>query len=918
MGFQDSRLWERTLGTTGGAHAEQVETLRNAFTQFREHVTPIAEDISISVPGYTDHGIRHCDSLWDTASMLTGEDFPINPAEAFVLGGAFLIHDLGMGLSAYAGGLHSIIEAPEFADLLAIRCPGDFKEVLQQVRTDVADNPTWDGLTLPVAKSVLTEYIRSQHAEQAARILSESWKLTNGDQLFLLPDTTLRLFYGECIGKVARSHWVDVAALPDKLPMPLGPIPGFPAAWEVSPVKVACILRLADALNVDASRAHPLHTPHRQPQAESLVHWQAQERLLAATVRDRRVYFSSGSSFTPERSDAWWLTYDAARMVDSELRRVDNLCADLELPRFTAHAAAGAESPARFARFVQPIGWNPVDARPFIGDQNLVMERLGGTALYGGHRASVIPLREVLANALDATRALSVAFDLESTKAVRVELRREEDADILTVRDYGVGIARDEIAPTLCNFGTSGWRGDLMRERLPGLVSGGFRPTGQFGIGFFSVFMAADRVRVVSRHIHESTGDTTILEFRGGLRDRPILKPAARNEQFLEPGTLVELELRRRVHEPGGLFDGEVGNGELTSAQFVRMIRAMALTSDVAIDARVAGDGDYLRAVNPDEWLRQSGEWLFDAMNPDADLDRHSYSKMRASFNELVADIHDEEGRVVGRVALDPHDHSNWNSRRVHSRRSYIGGLETGDGFGWSYQGVVEGKPRSASRKDVYLSATADSMKAWYLAQISALSGMEVSSLRRMELRCFGLSIGVDVPEEPIAMAMGGLLDDAAASNWIREKDTFYVLDGRLIEFEQGGEAIPLVNTLDDGVLVRLGPDVLLSDEAYGWSGELGFRDNDYLGLPEAERSAPEFQRVLRWWAHAHITPVAHLVRLAAKAWGSSLAEVAQSVYFSEPEIDADGLRLPRLDGELVEVGAWVVRRPQNETEGNI
>ncbi|MFD1047168.1 hypothetical protein ACFQ1S_17250, partial [Kibdelosporangium lantanae] len=108
--FELTPLWQRTLGAhpTDGPR----DQLRSAYLQFRATVEPLAAEISVSMPMFTDHSILHVDSLWDTASLICGDDFPLNPAEAFVLGGAFLLHDLGMGLAAFPGGQADIESDP--------------------------------------------------------------------------------------------------------------------------------------------------------------------------------------------------------------------------------------------------------------------------------------------------------------------------------------------------------------------------------------------------------------------------------------------------------------------------------------------------------------------------------------------------------------------------------------------------------------------------------------------------------------------------------------------------------------------------------------------------------------------------------------------------------------------------------------
>src|ERR1022692_4017323 len=118
--FEQTPLWRRTLGDCpNDPHCIPRQTLRGAYLQFRAVVEPLAGEVAHSLPMFTDHSIAHIDALWDTASLICGDTFPLNPAEAFVLGGAFLLHDLGMGLASYHGGTAAIEADPRFGDLLA-------------------------------------------------------------------------------------------------------------------------------------------------------------------------------------------------------------------------------------------------------------------------------------------------------------------------------------------------------------------------------------------------------------------------------------------------------------------------------------------------------------------------------------------------------------------------------------------------------------------------------------------------------------------------------------------------------------------------------------------------------------------------------------------------------------------------------
>jgi len=66
--------------------------------------------------------------------------------------------------------------------------------------------------------------------------------------------------------------------------------------------------------------------------------------------------------------------------------------------------------------------------------------------------------------------------------------KKGEDT-VVSVTDNGVGMSLSTISHSLLNFGSSFWHGDDVHDEFPGLKTAGFKSVGQFGIGFFSVFM---------------------------------------------------------------------------------------------------------------------------------------------------------------------------------------------------------------------------------------------------------------------------------------------------------------------------------------------------------------------------------------------------------------------------------------------
>ena len=117
-------LWQRTLAPQGDPLDARREVLRQALLGFRERIAALVQILGAELPNLTVHDITHLDALWRVADQIAGPDYPIHPAEAFVLGGAFLLHDAAHVMAAYPGGISSIKQTVQWQDLIAQRYGG--------------------------------------------------------------------------------------------------------------------------------------------------------------------------------------------------------------------------------------------------------------------------------------------------------------------------------------------------------------------------------------------------------------------------------------------------------------------------------------------------------------------------------------------------------------------------------------------------------------------------------------------------------------------------------------------------------------------------------------------------------------------------------------------------------------------------
>jgi molecular chaperone HtpG len=128
-------------------------------------------------------------------------------------------------------------------------------------------------------------------------------------------------------------------------------------------------------------------------------------------------------------------------------------------------------------------------------------------------------LRELVSNAsdaLDRLRFVAIGDDAvyEGDGDLRIEIEADEEAGTLTVRDNGIGMNRDDVMENIGTIAKSGTKAFL--DRLSGDEKVDAHLIGQFGVGFYSSFIVADKVTVRTRKAGEEAGAGVCWESDGG------------------------------------------------------------------------------------------------------------------------------------------------------------------------------------------------------------------------------------------------------------------------------------------------------------------------------------------------------------------------------------------------------------------
>src|SRR5438105_7812151 len=181
LAFEATSLWKTTLGRSLGddPHEAERSRLRSAFLNFRRRAAVLASQIPIEQKDLTVHDETHFDALWSLLELIAGEGYPLTPGEAFVLGGAFLVHDLGMSSAALGESLGELQGSATWSDAIAAQ--------LMRLNKRPASASEIDNASASVQSLARTELLREVHAQQAEYLMDRQWKC-DGQSYYLIDD----------------------------------------------------------------------------------------------------------------------------------------------------------------------------------------------------------------------------------------------------------------------------------------------------------------------------------------------------------------------------------------------------------------------------------------------------------------------------------------------------------------------------------------------------------------------------------------------------------------------------------------------------------------------------------------------------------------------------------------------------------
>lgn len=288
-------------------------------------------------------------------------------------------------------------------------------------------------------------------------------------------------------------------------------------------------------------------------------------------------------------------------------------------------------------------------------------------------------LRELISNASDAAEklrfeALSDDGLYEDDANLRIRISVDEEAGTITIDDNGIGMSRQEVGETIGTIASSGTKKFL--EKMTGDQSQDSQLIGQFGVGFYSAFIVADRVTLITRRagLGPEHGVKWVSTGEGSYTVENVDSP--------QRGTRITLHLREEDKE--FLQSYRLRSIISKFSDHIAMPIEMLEEIPPAMDEAMEEEGEEKKEEKTPEWEKvNKGTALW--MRNKSDISEEEYNEFYKSvghdFEDPLLHVHNRvEGKneytsllyVPSRAPFDMWDREQKHGVKLYVRRVFI------------------------------------------------------------------------------------------------------------------------------------------------------------------------------------------------------------------------------------------------------
>ncbi|MDB5800143.1 MAG: hypothetical protein JWL63_1082 [Rhodocyclales bacterium] len=635
-----------------------LEMLVNQWGFDEKLISKALQSVGNLFPHYSRHDESHSRQILVNIERLLGDNInQLTATDTWLLLEAAYWHDIGM-----------VVPHHELAT--AVNSVG-FQQYIEQIRNtpshelnrfainfDAANlTQCFSGADTPLEaidrfRQLMAEWFRRQHAERASAIIEAPWASVgiSSPRTELIP---ARLF--KLLGRICHSHGLSFDAILTDLPYRESGL----AQEDCHPRFVACLLRMGDLLDLDDNRFCPVMqriSGENRPRITK-AHEDKHASVRHLRVDPERIEISAECTTI----DGYLETFKWFDSLKKEMQDQMARWQDITPSRNFGLLPTLGEIEVRLSGEQQILS---AGHRPqFTVDGPKAIELLQGNNLYDTKFDCV---RELLQNAVDATllslwlteqgketadawhspfsegakRVLSsksVTVQLTEMPSSDVNVRSEQSTWMLSIADQGTGISREDLGHMLR---IGGAQNNMQRQIKISTMPEWMKPSGTFGIGFQSVFLICDQVKMTTKSIFSNETLEVTMHSPTGNKEGLVLVRPLDNDISRGYGTTIEVQLSMETFAKS--WSLAWGDEVSIAAQLVRSL-------DPVLDDRfpyeAATLADKIHAFSVRSPIPIKGTLTTTDGNPDIDLGTHSVAGemdagracfVRANGNELV------------------------------------------------------------------------------------------------------------------------------------------------------------------------------------------------------------------------------------------------------------------------------------------
>lgn len=521
------------------------------FTQWqmaRDYVPQVLNTISQVFPHYSLHDRTHSETIIYIIGRIVGLKTleKMSSIDLWMILCSAFYHDVGMAV--YSNEKIDFFQDEKFIEFLKTIQSTDSSPLHDYSKCfEIKDNKVYyknnilNAQNYDAARFLIAEFVRKKHGERAHDSM-------HSDMSINLPGSPIPKRIIDVLGNICNAHTQSF----DKV-MELPFCEAGIDHEDCHPRYIACLLRLGDLLDIDNNRfsevllqtlpSIPIDSIWHKDKHMSIKHLQINETKIEARAE-------CDNYDVADITNRWF------SMIDSEMynqmKNWNDIVPDVSYGFL----------PTLGKLDVELKGFDTINGkeRPsFKIDSSRAIELLQGAGLYNEPHQCI---RELLQNSVDAT-LLRVFVESEQkgetiknkedfcekckNNPIRVSIRKEKvDQDnidwTIKISDCGIGMSKSDL---LYLTTTGGSNKNVEKKKIIERMPEWMRPSGTFGIGFQSVFLLTDIVKMETRKWNkEDAFKVTLYNPAGGKEGAVLIQTSDGNQKSF--GTSLEFEIIRK------------------------------------------------------------------------------------------------------------------------------------------------------------------------------------------------------------------------------------------------------------------------------------------------------------------------------------------------------------------------------------